>query len=137
MESDTAPTAVVSEGEFEFADDSERDSRREVLLQAIGELPDQLLKIAQLRVTTRGTLSDIAREADLSESEAVELLEQAQAVIARTLGPEFVIGYLGEETRTHRVVIEPGAEPVSDEPESPFATPAEPDLADAIRAPLV
>lgn len=144
VEVDQAPAAVVSESEPGLTDLPDVDrrvetgSRRKVLLQAIEELPDQLQRIARLRIESAAPTGEIARDADLSTSAAEQLLRQAQAVIGRTLGPEFIIEYIEEEVRPRRIIIQPDAEPLSPEqvPEPRAIPDAGSDLSEAIRAPL-
>lgn len=138
VESELIPVAVVSDPESDFEPEPESGSRREILLQAIDELPEPLQQVARLRVVNSAALGELARDIDLTATEAEEFLQQAQAVIERTLGPEFIIEYIEEEARTRRIVVRPDAEiPVRE----PVATvipdvAAEADLSAAIRAPL-
>ncbi len=155
VEVEQIPAAVVSEGLPGHADLPEEQelpevireagtgSRRQVLLQAIDELPDRLRRIARLRIVSNAPVGVIARDTDLQTSEVEQILLQAQAVIGRTLGPEFVIEYLAEEDRSRRIVIRPDSEPLSpDQVPEPGAAPdvaateAGHDLSEAIRAPL-
>ncbi len=91
VEVETVPTAVVSEVDLDIDDEVEIDSRREVLLEAIGELPDQLQQIARIRVVSDTPIGEIARDLDMTAAEADGVLASAQAVIRRVLGPDFVI----------------------------------------------
>ncbi len=140
------PTAVISEDEIDFDEfDLEKIAHREVLIEAIDELPQQLQQIARLRVSSPAPLGEIARDVQLSADEAEQYLTQAQAIIGRTLGPEYVIEYIEESVRRQptvtRSVVEESAtvaetavEPLS------IVEPAEEldesDLSAAIRAPL-
>ncbi len=146
VETDQAPTAVISEsdpGPAEFTEVSttaDTSSRRRVLLQAIDVLPDRLQRIARLRITTDAPIGEIARDSDLTASEAELVLQQAQAIIGRILGPEFVIEHIAEEPGSRRIVIHPDAEPLipARDPEPEVAAPemVSSDLSEAIRAPL-
>lgn len=152
VEEEQLPTAVASSGvpdqtdlQASLAIDAQGDSasHRQVLLQAIDELPDRLQRIARLRVSSNAPIGEIARDADLQVSDVEQILVQAQSIIGRILGPEFVIEYLAEESQPRRIVIPPGGLPVGITPPATedvtpdlAATMAEPDLSEAIRAPL-
>ena len=152
VEVEQVPDAVVSEGEPGLVDlpetpeiisEAEAGSRKQILLQAIDELPDRLRRIARLRVVSAATIVEIARDADLLTSEVEQVLLQAQAVISRILGPEFVIEHIEEEDRPRRIVVHPDVEPPAPEqaPElrdtpDVAATAVGPDLSEAIRGPL-
>ncbi|MEE8045796.1 MAG: 6-carboxytetrahydropterin synthase [Dehalococcoidia bacterium] len=145
VEDDLVPTAVVSEIVAVVEDDLELIAHREIILEAIEELPIQLQHISRLRVTNDGHLEDIAREAGIPVSEAAAMLHQAQALLGRSLGPEFVIEYIAAGVRAPLVITppsvdEPVVEPIA-EPEPPTAPTAAPasttdDLSAAIQAPL-
>ena len=155
MEVEQPPAAVVSEQEPEptvvpeirempeLIRAARTGSRRQILLQAIDELPDRLQRIARLRVTSTRPIGEIARDTELQASEVEQILLQAQAIIARTLGPEYVIEHISEDSERQRIVIHADAEPLSParDSESQAApdlagTEDRPDLAEAIRAPL-
>lgn len=144
-EDDMVPTAVVSEDEAEFFEtDFERITHREILLEAIEELPAQLRQIARFRVTSASPLGEIARDIDLTADQATLLLEQAQAILNRTLGPEYTIEYVTEGIRPQHIIIPSTVEsPVAEfiQPTAQISEPtpepvAESDLSAAIRAPL-
>ena len=127
----------------DLREEDDRDSRRDILLQAIDELPGQMQRVARLRVVNAAPFGEIARDTGLSASEVEQLLQQAQTVIGRILGPEFVLEYIEEEDRPRRIVIRHDTEPLSPARVSEHriardvpATQAEPDFAEAIRAPL-
>jgi 6-pyruvoyltetrahydropterin/6-carboxytetrahydropterin synthase len=140
VEDEPIPTAVVTEFQLEF-DESQLEvgTRREVILEAIEELPEQLQQVARLRVLRDDPLGEIARDIELTASQATEILSQAQAVLVRTVGPEFIIEYIPETERAILPTVVPPVAEIVPEPaiEEPSATPAdESDLAAAIRAPL-
>ena len=152
VEAEQTPASVDPEGEPHLPhlphlpnlkEETWADNHREVLLQAIDELPDQLQLVARLRIVNAATSGEIAHDTGLPASEVEQLLLQAQTVIGRILGPEFVIEYIEEEDRPQRIGISTGAEPLEQEqvPElgatpDAAATGAGPDHSEAIRAPL-
>jgi len=141
VEEAAEPTAVISDDEIDFDEyDLEKIAHREVLVEAIEELPVELQQIARLRVASAAPLGEIARDLQLSAEEAEQYLTQAQAILTRTLGPEYIIEYIEEGVRHQRVAPEPVAETPAPQPE-PVAEPTptavdESDLSAAIRAPL-
>ncbi len=138
--------SVVASHPEDVADeaDLEKATRRENLLRAVEELPPQLQQIARLRVTRESPLGEIARDIDLTASEAAQRLEQAQAILSRTLDPEYVIEYMAEEVRSRITKATPTPEKSSTTPATPPEVETEPttteqpesDLSAAIRAPL-
>jgi hypothetical protein len=115
-EVELTPTAVVSEpakdddDEDVDDDDIELIAHREILLEAIEELPVQLQEIARLRVVIDAPLEELARDADVTPSDAAAMVHQAQALLGRTLGPEFVIEYIPAGVRTPRTITPPTVE---------------------------
>ena len=143
VEAEIVPTAIASEDPVEDGDvDLELIAHREVLLEAIDELPDQLQQIARLRVANPAPLGEIARDIDLTADQATQLLMQAQAVLARTLGSEYIIEYVPAGARPQPIVATPVVEETTVEPEVQQIAAEEPtpnvesDLSAAIRAPL-
>lgn len=141
----TPAAAVVSDVDVTLeGSEAEDASHREVLLQAIDELPDQLQQIARLRVTREDPLGEIARDIDLTPDEATQLLQQAQAVLNRTLGTEYELEFIEEPSRSQRIIIPPTAPAAPRETAAPASATPDPsqsrvdesDLSAAIRAPL-
>ena len=142
VEVESVPTAVASEALVDGEEDLELAVHREILLEAIEELPVELQQIARLRVNSNAPLDELAITANLSTSDAAAMLHQGQAVIGRTLGPEFVTEYIPESIRPLHVITPPAVEtpvvPPVAEP-IPVIVPEpvdESDLSAAIRAPL-
>jgi len=138
VEEEAVPTAVAIEEELVV--DVEADPRREVLLEAIDELPDQLREVARIRVVSSAPIGEIARDLNMTAAEAEGLLQNAQAVILRSLGPDFIVEHIPEVVQPERIVIPPAArvpvrEPVDEEAAASVDIP-ESDLSAAIRAPL-
>lgn len=142
VEAESIPTAVVSEALVDGEEDLEMALHREVLLEAIEELPDELQQLARLRVNSSASLDELASTANLSASDAAAMLHQGQAVLGRTLGPEFILEYIPESIRPLQVITQPTVEtlvvpPVTQPAPEVVTEPVdESDLSAAIRAPL-
>ena len=151
VEVEQVPTAVVSEGDDDqpdlpqqtelpvVIDEVDTGSRRQILLRAIDEMPDRLRRIARLRILSTAPVGEIARDNDLQASEVEQILRQAQMIVRRTLGPDFIIEHIEEDDRPQRIVVRPGAGPQGPTPRDTgdvAATGAGDELTEAIRAPL-
>lgn len=71
------------------------DGRLAVIMAAISEMPLPVQEVVRARLANEGTEEEIGEPLGLAGDEVRQFLEQGQAILDRSVGPEFQIRYIG------------------------------------------
>jgi len=128
-ESDAEEVVAERPAPGERAPEPARRHRAEVILAAVSDLPVELRSVVTLRITRDIGLPQVAEELGAPIEVVERRLEQARALLQRTLGSEYEIRYMPPSEPQAVPVIPPEAEPAL-----AGATPPRPSLTDFISA---